>query len=350
MSFLDTISNTWTNEELTELERHQDKTLDFLVDLFKHKEFNRSRDAIRRKRNKLLKNKFISVAKENSKELEKIEIKEEDHLESVFSQYDKDIEKKALLESKSENGKGNIYKSKNNNQKYLVISDLHIPFHLDKVLEIINEYGNKDYSVIIAGDALDCHDISVYPKSKNVGLANEVNMFKDILKLCSKLYNDVYIISGNHSRRHSSYLRKRISSEVVAFIQDDILENIVTSLKLQNIHYTSGDTLNWYIQIDNVILAHPDTYKKSILGTVQDTYNYFDARNTSANIFMIGHTHALGMCMYKNRTLVEIGCMCQPQEYSMSGNLAYTPQSNGYCIFESINGKVTFNNIKLVSI
>lgn len=58
MSFLDTISNTWTETELTELERHKDKTLDFLVDLFNHKGFNRSRDAIRRKRNKLLKNKI----------------------------------------------------------------------------------------------------------------------------------------------------------------------------------------------------------------------------------------------------------------------------------------------------
>jgi hypothetical protein len=164
-----------------------------------------------------------------------------------------------------------------------------MPFQINEVDKIINMCGNRDMNLIIAGDALDCFDISVFPKSKAVGLSNEVNLFKDFLRKCSIKFNDIYLIGGNHEARHSTYLRKRLSPEISSLIGDDILENIVNSLKLPNLHYTSGDTLNWYVQIDNVIIAHPSSYKRSILGTVQDTFNYFDARGSDATVFLIGH-------------------------------------------------------------
>lgn len=284
----------------------------------------------------------ISVTEESTVEV--------NHLEDFCTHYDTQVQKKAQLESLSADESSNIYVSDSAHQKYLVLSDLHIPFHISELYQILESYGNKSYDLILAGDMVDCYDISVFPKSKSVGLSNEINILKELLVKCSKLFRKVYLISGNHSRRLASYIRKRLNPEVSALVQDDIIEYITSSLKLNNVYYTPGDTKNWFIQIDNVVLAHPDTYKKSILGTALDTYHYFDARGTSASVFMIGHTHALGMTCFKNRVLIETGCTCLEQDYSMSGNLAYMPQQNGFVVFQSNDNKVTFNDIKLISI
>jgi hypothetical protein len=227
----------------------------------------------------------VTLPKVTTKEVENVE----SAMNKLFDMYDKDVVKKSALENTPHETATNVYKSKKKKQEYLFISDLHIPFHLDEVDKLIDMYGNRDFDLVIAGDALDCFDISVFPKNKAVGLSNEVSIFKEMLKKCSKLFNNIYLIGGNHEARHSTYLRKRLSPEISALVGDDILENIVNSLKLPNLHYTSGDTLNWYVQIDNVIIAHPSSYKKSTLGTVLDTFNYFDARGSDATVFMIGH-------------------------------------------------------------
>lgn len=271
-------------------------------------------------------------------------------MDRLFDLYDKDVVKKAVLENTPHETANNVYRSSKKKQEYLVISDLHIPFQIKEVDKIIEMCGNRGMHLVIAGDALDCFDISVFPKSKAVGLANEVNLFKDFLRKCSLKFEKVYLVGGNHEARHSTYLRKRLSPEISSLIGDDILENIVNSLKLPNLHYTSGDTLNWYVQIDNVIIAHPSSYKRSILGTVQDTYSYFDARGTDATVFLIGHTHHMGISIYKNRVIGELGCLCVEQDYSLSGNIAYSPATNGYCIFISNNNQVTFNDIMLVQV
>lgn len=277
-------------------------------------------------------------------------ISHDDAMDKLFELYDKDVIKKSVLENTPHETAVNVYKSKKKKQEYLVISDLHMPFHLEEVNKIIDMCGNRGMDLIIAGDALDCFDISVFPKSKAVGLANEVNLFKDFLRKCSLKFGNIYLVGGNHEARHSTYLRKRLSPEISSLIGDDILENIVNSLKLSNLHYTSGDTLNWYVQIDNVIIAHPSSYKRSILGTVQDTFNYFDARGTDATVFLIGHTHHMGISIYKNRVIGELGCLCVEQDYSLSGNIAYSPATNGYCIFISNDNHVSFNDIMLVQL
>lgn len=272
-------------------------------------------------------------------------------MDTLYKLYDTEVAKKADLEYTQEESKGeNIYRSENKVEKYVVISDLHIPFHLDEVDKILELHASKEVNLVIAGDALDCFDISVYPKSKSVSFANEVNIFKELLVKCCKLFKKVYLIGGNHEARHSTYLRKRLSAEVASLIGADILENITNSLRLPNLYYTSGDTNNWYVQIDNVIIAHPSSYRKAILGTAQDTYNYFDARGTDALVFLLGHTHALGITVHKNRVIGEIGCLCKEQDYSLSGNTAYNPATNGYCYFYSHNNKVTFNDITLVRV
>lgn len=268
----------------------------------------------------------------------------------IFDSYDKDIKKKAAHEPTHKAASLPIFKSETSEERYLFISDLHLPFHLDEVEHIINNFANCGINLVVGGDMLDCHDISVFPKSHAVGLNNEVSLAKALLKdWCSK-FKLVYLVAGNHEKRMASYIRKRVSPEVVTLVEDDILNLIVSDLKIPNLIYTPGDTTNWYVQIDNVILCHPEDYKKSSSGclhTATSSVEYFDAYNPDADVIILGHTHHMGMAVHRGRTVIEGGCLCQRHDYAASGKLSYTPQANGFVTFVSRDNKVHFNDIRL---
>jgi predicted phosphodiesterase len=243
---------------------------------------------------------------------------------------------------------GNIYKSESDDEKYVVINDLHIPFHRKEVIEALEKaYGNKGYNLVLGGDILDCYDISTFPKAYAVGLGTEIKTAKEYIKRWSGLFKKVFVVSGNHEGRLASYLRKRISPEVVQFLPDDILENIVNDLKLDNIKYVPGDTYNWFVQIDNVIICHPKSFAKSSLGTAARVQEFFTTRGFTADVFIVAHTHKLGQAIRNGGTIVESGSLCMPQDYAMDGKVSYTPEASGFVVFKSRNNKVGFNDVRL---
>jgi len=243
---------------------------------------------------------------------------------------------------------GNIYTSESDEEKYLVINDLHIPFQRKTVIEaILKTYGDKGYNLVLAGDILDCYDISTFPKAYAVGLGTEIKTAKDYIKRFAALFKSVYVVSGNHEGRLATYLRKRISPEVVEFLPDDILENIINDLKLDNIKYVPGDTYNWYVQIDNVIICHPRSFSKASLGTAARVQEFFTTRGFTADMFIVAHTHKLGQAVNKGGTIIESGCMCVPQDYAMDGKVSYTPEASGFVVFTSNKKKVGFNDVRL---
>ncbi len=279
-----------------------------------------------------------------------LEVDPWDDIEGVVAKYDAEAARKSLTEPKIKTTRKPIYKSTESVERYLHLSDLHIPFQIDEISEVIDEYANKNFNLIINGDFLDCHDISTFPKSKAVGLNNEVKMAADLLSDWSTKFKKIYLVSGNHEKRMASYIRKRISPEVVQLVEDDILAYIVNSLKLPNLIYNPGDTTNWYVQIDNVVCCHPDDYKGSTTGMLQTATHalgYFETYNKNVDVVILGHTHHLGIGVFKNKVVAESGCLCQPQDYAASGRLNYKPQANGYIEFTSRNGKVSFNDVRL---
>lgn len=348
MSFQDIISNTWSKEEVALLEELYGVTLLEAQKQFLLRGFNRTAKAISKKRSKLRKKK--TEESELAGNIGAIIDDTATSIDNIYDSYDQSVKRKASTESKDINTNSNIYISENAVQRYLHLCDLHIPFHLKELDSIIENEADKDTILILNGDLMDCYDVSVFPKSQSVGLKNEVNIFKLFLQKCSSLFKKIYITQGNHDFRVSSFLRKKISSDVISLIPDDIIEIVLNDIKLSNIYYAKGDRNNWFIQVDNAIFAHPIDYKSGILGTSLMVMNYFDARNTSANVFISAHSHAFGKSMYKGRVLVDGGCCCEEPDYSNSGKLTYIPQVNGYLRIVSRNNIISFNDIELVKI
>lgn len=95
--------------------------------------------------------------------------------------------------------------------KPLILSDLHIPYHSAKEIEIAIEHGlkyNVD-SIYLNGDILDCARISKWNVDpKMVNFETERDMFWDFIEYIRQFELPIYFKIGNHEARIDSYLRR----------------------------------------------------------------------------------------------------------------------------------------------
>lgn len=96
---------------------------------------------------------------------------------------------------------------------YLVIPDLHVPFHCRKYLKLLSKILkiHRFSGLVQLGDAIDAFQISSYSKdpSRRNTLAEDINDYKLILNEWSSLLPrnaSVHLICGNHENRLSKYI------------------------------------------------------------------------------------------------------------------------------------------------
>lgn len=94
-------------------------------------------------------------------------------------------------------------------RKFLVISDLHIPYEdknaIEKALTLgLNHQCNE---LIILGDMLDFHKVSKYRHSKSaVEVEDEIALAREWLMKFSWQFGKMYFVPGNHEARLSTYI------------------------------------------------------------------------------------------------------------------------------------------------
>lgn len=94
--------------------------------------------------------------------------------------------------------------------KILVISDLHLPYHDEKAIEVALMKGKaeKVNIIILLGDLLDMYQMSQWVKDpKNPDMACEIETCREFLQLLRKEFPDAEIIwkEGNHEERWQTY-------------------------------------------------------------------------------------------------------------------------------------------------
>ena len=96
---------------------------------------------------------------------------------------------------------------------YLIVPDLHVPFHCRKFVKLISKIMkeiNPD-GLVQLGDALDCFQISTYSKdpSRRNLLVDDIEDYKQILNEWSrhlKHGGSFHLLEGNHEQRLSRYI------------------------------------------------------------------------------------------------------------------------------------------------
>jgi len=245
--------------------------------------------------------------------------------------------------------------------KVLSLSDLHIPFENEDVLtHAIENHGDADI-LVLNGDIFEMYAVSKWPKSKEILVKWEYKIALEWLKVFSRTFKEVHLVSGNHEHRLQSYFSHNILPVVDFLVSDDILSRLAKGYDFnqygeftkvhtfKNVRYTPG-ILNWYTQIGKCIFAHPRSFSSIPMRTVINAANSFlDREDYQAMI--IGHSHRMGKLIWRNRLLIEQGCCCVPLDYESDGKLKMLPQAFGYAVvYMDEYGNVDFDKTNPVYI
>ena len=238
-------------------------------------------------------------------------------------------------------------------EKVLVMSDLHVPFENENILEIIETHKDEISTLILGGDIVDCFSISSFDPLDALPLIDEMVATHQLLKKIQDITQGIrkIIIKGNHEQRYAKYLAKH-PNELNKLHSDNILNEIVKGFQ----HYdrvkgvvSTYDELDfeviddWWVNYNGMIVCHPITFSRVAAKTAQSALEYFVERNEQFDVCLVAHTHKCSSCFKFGKYSVEIGCLCRPMGYASSGKLTYTQQQNGYHLATFIDGKYSVN-------
>lgn len=189
--------------------------------------------------------------------------------------------------------------------KFVVLSDIHFPYHDDKALKAVYKFLEQHpiNTIILNGDILDFYDVSSFDKDPD-----RINSLQKEIDLANKFFHKlrsvspgsrIIFVKGNHEDRLERYLKKH--PELYS----------LEALKLPNL-----------LNLDNYCIEYRDKgFKlgslKIIHGTIVRKYAGYTARaemekNDCSGIS--GHTHRL-CCFYfrtpmRDLMWAESGCLC----------------------------------------
>lgn len=242
--------------------------------------------------------------------------------------------------------------------KKLILSDLHIPYHMDEIYMIVGKHADEIDEIIFNGDIVDCEEISSFLSAGAHSLMFEMTKAHAVLRAIDRMTPGVKktLVLGNHEKRWERYLAKQNTS--FNFLHStNILREIVEGFTDHD--YESGtETVytplenyrvinDWYVKVNDIICCHPLTYSK-IKGRVATmAVDFFIQAGEEFNAIIVGHTHKQAYVKQYDKISIEQGCLCQPMKYSQEGKLNFTPQDNGYVLATFINGQFDINKSRI---
>lgn len=246
--------------------------------------------------------------------------------------------------------------------KILVLSDLHCPFHNEKLIkEICEEHADADM-VVLNGDIIDAYGASSFAQDKLVTILEEYNSALDLLIWISERFPKVLMTRGNHDQRVDRYFSKKFDPHMFALGQRDILWRLangfiydsagghVGQYKLTNVIYNPQGQ-PWFAQVGKTVFMHPHSYSGKQMQTVVNAQthleNFIDRDDFDA--IVIGHTHKVGKLVERGKLLIEQGCLCEVMDYQKEGRFISRPQVVGYAvIYQDEQGNTNFNDSNFV--
>lgn len=175
-------------------------------------------------------------------------------------------------------------------KRYIVVSDVHVPFHNELLCNKIFKlcYNEKFDGLVIAGDFMDMfsiskhsegslHDLRAWTLGKEYKLANKILDSIDELKIPEK-----HFLFGNHEQRFERWIKKGDNAKLIGALKDPTSE-----LKLKKRGY-------------NVIEDYPNgtlelAPKLHIVHGIYTNIHASKKHAESSNASIIfGHTHRFG--------------------------------------------------------
>jgi predicted phosphodiesterase len=204
--------------------------------------------------------------------------------------------------------------------KFIVLSDIHFPYHDNKALKAAYKFLEQHpiNTIILNGDILDFYDVSSFDKdpARINSLQKEIDLAQKFFKKLRSIKPDARIvfIGGNHDRdRLERYLKKH--PELYS----------LDALKLPNLFGLDKFNIEFYrdeFRLGGLKIIHGDIVRKFSGYTARAELEKNDTSGIS------GHSHRLSCYYYRTpeRYLAwyESGCLCRlDPEYIKSPNWSH---------------------------
>lgn len=230
-----------------------------------------------------------------------------------------------------------------NDNKVLIMSDIHLPYHSIEAVSTAIERGMIEgcNTVLLNGDILDFYSLSRYEKDpRNRHFALELDSLKQFLDVLETHFK-VYYKLGNHEERYQSYLRIK-APELIG----------VSEFELNNIMKSRGSKAEFIykqkVYLGKLPIIHGHEYGIGLGGSVNTARSLFLKTNKSA---ACGHSHRTSEHTEtdidgKTVACWSIGCLCDLHpEYAILNKW-----NHGFatCEFDSA-GDFELKNYKIVN-
>jgi predicted phosphodiesterase len=228
--------------------------------------------------------------------------------------------------------------------KWLILNDIHFPYHCEKSLDTALNYGlaNGFNKVLINGDMLDMYKLSRFDKDpRKPSINEEFSMAREFLKSLNENFDETIYKIGNHEDRWEKWL---ISKAPELLDCDDFQLNILLRFGEYQVKEVKTKQL---IEAGNMIIAHGHELPATS-GGVNPARTMFLKANTS---IAVGHFHRTTTHVernVKNHVTVthSMACLCHlSPEY-----LPYNNWNNGFGTIEiEASGEYEFHNKKIIN-
>lgn len=197
------------------------------------------------------------------------------------------------------------------NDKLLILSDVHIPYHNIKALELAIKYG-KDRgcnAVVLNGDIMDCYALSRYEKDpRKRRFAQELEDTRQFLGYLKQELNcPIYYKLGNHEERYEAYLR--IKAPEILDIEEFRLD-VLLRFGEYGAQLISDKRI---IKAGKLNVLHGHEFGRSVFSPVNPARGYYNRAKSS---MIAGHNHQTSEHTESNLngkivTCWSTGCLCE---------------------------------------
>ena len=218
-------------------------------------------------------------------------------------------------------------------------ADVHIPYHDQDALEIFIERAVeiKAKTIILAGDWIDCYQVSNWQKDpRNRKVKEEIEIFNQVLDMIQKNTTAKIIFKyGNHEERFDNYL---MNNAPELFELEEMHLDKILKLKERNIDVVKDKRL---IKINHLYLIHGHEYKFAISNPVNPARGLYlrAKKNTLCFHFHQSSEHTESAINGDIVTTWSGGCLC-------SLNPLYMPLNKWNHGFVEIYNDDDFFNIR----
>lgn len=231
------------------------------------------------------------------------------------------------------------------NNRILVLSDIHLPYHDEQALQIAIDWAvqRKPNAILLNGDNMDMYMASRFIKDRRLrDLAYEIDMTRQFLKDLKELFDcPIYFKLGNHEDRWENYL-KTVAPELLG-INDFELKNVLRFGEIGVTEIKSKQT----VKAGNLHILHGHEFGHSVFSPVNPARGLYMRAKASA---MIGHHHQTSEHSEKDLkgevvTCWSLGCLCGLQPDYMP----YNKWNHGFGWVEVFdNGDFEVKNLRII--